>query len=173
MIVYLQMISEPAEKGKFESLYMKYRGMMYHVAFQILHNQADAEDAVHQAFLSILKNMGKIRQVDSPDTRAYVTIITERKAIDTIRDRKRVSLVEYEETMYGIAFEPPGDHGIGDAIAHLPAQYREVLLLRHAQGYSTREVAEILELNYDAARKLLYRAKLALKDQLEKEGMSV
>ena len=59
------------------------------------------------------------------------------------------------------------------AIAHLPAQYREVLLLRHAQGYSTREVAEILELNYDAARKLLYRAKIALKDQLEKEGMSV
>ena len=37
----------------------------------------------------------------------------------------------------------------------------------------TREVAEILELNYDAARKLLYRAKIALKDQLEKEGMSV
>ena len=115
MIVYLQMISEPADKSKFESLYMKYRGMMYHVAYQILRNEADAEDAVHQAFLSILKNMDKIRQVDSPDTRAYVTIITERKAIDTIRDRKRVSLVEYEETMYGIAFEPPGDHGIGDA----------------------------------------------------------
>ena len=79
MIVYLQMISEPADKSKFESLYMKYRGMMYHVAHQILRNEADAEDAVHQAFLSILKNMDKIRQVDSPDTRAYVTIITERK----------------------------------------------------------------------------------------------
>ena len=34
-------------------------------------------------------------------------------------------------------------------------------------------MASFLELNYDAARKLLYRAKLALKDQLEKEGMSV
>ncbi len=173
MIVYTQMIEDPDSRTKFEKIYMQYRGVMYHVAYQVLRNEQDAEDAVQQAFLSILKNLDKVRRVDGPETRAYVTIIAEHKAVDMIRQRGRLTTMEFEEGVYGIAFQPPGDHGIGDAMAGLPAQYREALLLRHAQGYTTQEVAEILELSYEAARKLLYRAKEALKKQLGKEGISI
>lgn len=169
----MQMIDDPVGKTKFEALYIKYRGLMYHVAYQLLRNEPDAEDAVQQSFLSLLRNLDKVQQVDSSETRAYVTIIAEHKAIDIIREKQRLTTVELEDNVYGIAFQPPGDHGYGDAIAALPAQYREVLLLRHAQGYSTREVAEILEISYEAARKLLYRAKEALRNQLGKEDATV
>lgn len=51
MLLYLQMLETPEEKSLFEQIYLEYRGLMYHVAYEILHNDQDAEDAVHQAFV--------------------------------------------------------------------------------------------------------------------------
>lgn len=59
MIVYLAMIETPEEKTKFERLYLHYRALMYHVAYQILHNESDAEDVVHSAFVKIAEHMKK------------------------------------------------------------------------------------------------------------------
>lgn len=47
------------------------------------------------------------------------------------------------------------------------------LLLRYGCGYSTRETASLLELSFAAAQKLLQRAKAALRQELEKEGLTV
>ena len=87
MIIYLQMIESDEDKSKFEQLYIMYKGLMFHVAMKILKNEFDAEDAVHQAFLSLIENLKKISDVKCPKTRAYTVIITERKAIDIIRSR--------------------------------------------------------------------------------------
>jgi RNA polymerase sigma-70 factor (ECF subfamily) len=46
MLLYLQMLETPEEKSLFEQIYLEYRGLMYHVAYEILHNDQDAEDAV-------------------------------------------------------------------------------------------------------------------------------
>ena len=54
MIIYLQMIESDEDKSKFEQLYIMYKGLMFHVAMKILKNEFDAEDAVHQAFLSLI-----------------------------------------------------------------------------------------------------------------------
>lgn len=63
MIVYLQMIDTPEEKSKFEKLYYAYRGLMFHVARQVLNNDQDAEDAVSSAFIKIAENIEKILPV--------------------------------------------------------------------------------------------------------------
>ena len=60
MLLYLQMLETPEEKSLFEQIYLEYRGLMYHVAYEILHNDQDAEDAVHQAFVKIVENIKKI-----------------------------------------------------------------------------------------------------------------
>lgn len=80
MIIYLQMIESDEDKSKFEQLYIMYKGLMFHVAMKILKNEFDAEDAVHQAFLSLIENLKKISDVKCPKTRAYIVIITERKS---------------------------------------------------------------------------------------------
>lgn len=77
MIIYLQMIESDEDKSKFEQLYIMYKGLMFHVAMKILKNEFDAEDAVHQAFLSLIENLKKISDVKCPKTRAYIVIITE------------------------------------------------------------------------------------------------
>ena len=53
MLIYLQMLETPEEKSLFEQIYLEYCGLMFHVAYEILHNEQDAEDAVHQAFVKI------------------------------------------------------------------------------------------------------------------------
>ena len=95
MIIYLQMIESDEDKSKFEQLYIMYKGLMFHVAMKILKNEFDAEDAVHQAFLSLIENLKKISDVKCPKTRAYIVIITERKAIDIIRSRSKLVDVIY------------------------------------------------------------------------------
>ena len=55
-----------------------------------------------------------------------------------------------------------GDGGLADAMAKLPARYRQVLLLRFAYGYTTRELAKEFGMTQSAVQKLIWRAKEAL-----------
>lgn len=106
-MLYLQMLPSPSEKDKFEQIYTLYRGLMFYIARRILPGEADAEDAVHQAFVSIIENLKKISEVRCPKTRSYVVIITERKAIDILRSRSRLSPEEFEESTRGVELPPP------------------------------------------------------------------
>ena len=167
MLLYLQTLESPEEKAKFEALYRTYCGLMVAVAMKITGNRPDAEDAVHQAFFSILKNLDKVSEVDCLKTRSYVVIITENKAIDLLRARKKTLPRDFEEEPVGITIPPPDEDDLAAALARLPARYREILLLHYHHGYSRKELAQMLELSYAAVQQLLWRAKNALRKQLE------
>lgn len=169
LLVYLQMIGSEEDKSKFEQLYLHYRIMMMRVAMGILHNDQDAEDAVHESFLDILNNLDKISRVDCPETKSYVAIIVEHKSIDLIRSRKKVVELN-SETEAGIEIPLPGDSPLSDALAKLPPRYREVLLLRFDNGYSTREIAESLNMEHGTVQKLIWRAKDALEKKLKEDA---
>lgn len=169
ILIYLEMIESEQDRSKFERLHEKYKRLMFHVANQVLRNEQDAEDAVHEAFVSVIKNLEKISDVECPQTRSYVVIITERKAIDILRARSKVVHMDGEEALGGIEIPPPGDGGLADAMAKLPARYREALLLRYDNGYSTKEMAQILDMKRDSVQKLIWRAKETLQKLLEQE----
>ena len=170
MIIYLQMIDTPEDRSKFEQIYLEYRGLMFHVANEILHNEQDAEDAVHQAFLNVAENMKKIGEPKCPKTKGYVVTIVENKAIDLYRRHKRHQMLELNDTVQGIQVIYEGENTLTACILKLPARYREVILLRYVPGYSVKEMASILGLSFAAASKLDQRTKARLKDLYEKEG---
>ena len=170
MFVYLAMIDSPDDQAKFEKIYHKYRYLMLHVAKQILQNHHDAEDAVHQAFISIIENIDKISEIDSPKTRSFIVIISKRKAIDLLRQNTRRQTLELDEDIAGIEMPFDLDNPIAAAIAKLPAQYRDVLLLRFDNGFTTKEIASMLNVSDSGVRKLIARAKRSLQEMLEKEG---
>lgn len=177
MLVYLQMIDSPEMRSGFEQLYDRYCGLMYHVAYKILLNKADAEDAVHQAFLSIARNAPKIFSkkfdVKCPKTRSLVVIIVERASIDILRARSRRPEAALDEEAVGWEVPLPGDGPLADAMARLPARYREVLLLRFDCGYTAKEIARLFDMQPDTVQKLIWRAKEALRKLLKEEGISV
>lgn len=173
MLIYLQMIETDADKSKFEQVYLKYRSIMFYVANQILHNDQDAEDAVHQAFLSIAENISKISEAVCPKTQSYVVIIAENKAIDLYRKNTRRKTVAYTEEIPDLMVESNESGDLADAILRLPPRYREVLLLRYDNGYTNEETAKLLGLSLAAERKLDQRAKSRLRELLKEEGEPV
>jgi len=156
-MAFMQLIKCKEDKVKFEEIYFRYQKLMYFVAYKIVGNEADAEDAVQQAFVSIIENLDKIGIIDSPQTKSYVAIIAEHKAIDIVRTKKR--FVELNEDIIGFEIELPEDCGLADAMAKLPGRYRKVLLLRYSNGYDTQEIAQILGMKRGSVQKLIWRAK--------------
>lgn len=170
MLVYLQMLDTQEEKSRFQLLYERYNRLMFYVARRILHSPQDVEDAVHQAYIAILENFHKLAQIESPQTKAFVAIVTERKALDMLRERARIVDMDFEDAAVGLPVPAPEENGLAEAIAALPARYREALMLRYYMGYSTQEVAQILGMRPDSAKRLLSRAKKALEERLDERN---
>ena len=170
-MIYLQMIESEDDKVKFEEIYLKYKSLMFYAANKILHNEQDAEDAVHMAFIKIAENIKKIDTIDCPKTRSYIVTIVEHKAIDIYRKKSRHKESEYLEVLNGLEVTYDGDNLLTKSILNLPARYREVILLRYYHGYSVREIAALFDISLVAASKLDQRSKKKLKELCEKEGI--
>ena len=171
MLIYLQMIPDDAGKKTFQQVYKQYRGLMYHVAYQMLNNTQDAEDAVHEAFAAIAKQIEKISQPVCTKTRSYVVIIVESKAIDMLRRRSRPT-AELDENMQGVEMALEEGTALSAAMARLPGRYRELLLLKYAYGYTNQECADLFETSYENIHRLDQRAKAKLRQFLEEEGIT-
>lgn len=171
MLVYLSIIDDPQDHFKFEKIYVLYRDYMLSIANAVLHNEHDAENAVHNAFLSVAKNLSKITDIDSPRTRGFLAVITERKAINLYNERKKHTGDELYEDTITVSPDPLGEHDMKWAIVKLPPRYREIILLKYFQGFTTKECAELLDITPAAASKLDQRAKQRFMEICREEGI--
>ena len=94
LMLYLQMLDTPEEKVRFEEIYLKYREKMFHVADSILHNDQDAEDAVHNAFLRIIKKFSRFQNIPAKDLAPQVIVIARNEAISLQRKKKDAAPLE-------------------------------------------------------------------------------
>lgn len=178
VLVYLSMIESPEDRNKFEIVYEQYKNLMYYVAYRILREERDAEDAVHNAFGRIAEHIEKISEPVCPKTRAFVVLIVERTAINEYNRQRRRRGLPLEEEALGAAgaWAPEGPEegdAVARAIAALPARDRELILLKHWQGFSDREIARLLGMKPGAVSRALQRAKEKLRERLREEGIEV
>ena len=171
MFIYLMMIDSPEDQSKFEKIYLIYKGLMYYIAYKILNNEHDAEDAVHSAFIKIAENIGKIDDLACPKTKNYITTIVENKAIDFYRANQRRNSDLYLDEISGIEVEETRVHGLAACMAKLPPRYRQVILLKYYHGFSCKEIAKQLKLTETNVIKLDQRAKNKLFQICKKEGV--
>ena len=167
MLIFLQSMENEAEKSRFEQLYLRYRGLMYHIAYGILQNSSDAEDAVQQAFLAIAGHLHKIGEIDTPKTKAFAAIIVERKAIDLLRSRQAEPIDLSETGQQGIPIEVTEEYGLDEAIGKLPPKQRAYILLRFYYGYTTKEIADMMHTTQYAVQRQIWKAKQNLKKEME------
>ncbi len=171
--IYLAMLDGDDEKSKFESFYLTYRKLMFHVANGILNDESLAEDAVHQAFLKILENFDKVGEISCHKTRSYVVIIVRNATINLYNQRKRRTTIPLEDVEYCITTEPISvaedlDH-LARAVLKLPVIYKDVLTLKYVQEFSNEEIAKMLDISEATVRKRLERAKRRLEEILGRE----
>ena len=79
---YLSLLDTPEEKSKFEQLYLLYRQDMFKLAYGILDNKYDTEDAVHEAFMRVMKKLTKISGINCPQTHAYLLIYSKECCVE-------------------------------------------------------------------------------------------
>ncbi len=170
LILYMQMLDTPEEKVRFEQIYQQYRGLMYHVANNILHDSQDAEDAVHNAFLRIIKHFSKLQRASAQDLAPQLVVITKNEAISVLRKRKDVVPLEdqdgFAETSEGIA----SYHALVESFACLPRTYRAVMEMKLLSGYSDGEIAAKLGLSKTAVSTRISRGRQLLRNIVEQEG---
>ena len=126
---------------------------------------ATAEDLTQETFLAAVSELRKGRKVETPV--AWVFGIARHVLVHHYRRRERVEspLPELEDARG--ADEDAGE-GVAQeravaALASLPASQRAAIVLRHLEGYSVPEVAEILGKSVEAAESLLSRGRAAFR----------
>ena len=85
---YMTYIEDDQDKDKFVMIYKTYTDTMVKIADNILQNHAQAEDAVHEAFLYILKILKRIEDPLSPQTKVLVEKCVIHKSMEMCRSRR-------------------------------------------------------------------------------------
>lgn len=170
LILYLQMLDTPEEKIRFEQVYLKYRSLMYHVANRILHNRQDAEDAVHNAFLRIIKHFSKFQNTPVKELAPQIVVIARNEAISLLRKKRDVPLPENWEAFSETTEDVSNYHALLDTFASLPETYRAAIEMKLLLGYSDGEIAAKLGLTKTAVSVRISRGRQLLRDIVEREG---
>jgi len=179
LYIYLAMLESPEDQDKMTELYVAYRDYLINVAQSILHNETDAEDAVHHAFLRVARNFTKIGEVSSHQTRNYLVIIVRGFALNLLRKRSKVIEVPFEFlegadnplAVDDLSLEEIEYEAIVQAVEELPVMYRDVFYLRYFEDRSVKEVAKHLNISESAVKKRFERARLMLQKVLSLEGI--
>lgn len=180
LLYCLSTISDDAEKSKFERLYYAYRHTMLYVANNVLRDQSLAEDAVQEAFLRIIGQLDKINEADCHKTKGFLVIIVKNISINMYNKRKKQGEVFLFDDMQvttpyatSLAEDEDGVRRIAAMIQTLPEIYAHILSLRYLYDLGDKDCAQLLKLSPATVRKRLERGRKLLKEQLEKEGVSL
>lgn len=168
--VYLTILNTDEDKIKFEEMYIKYKQRLFKLSFCILHNKEDAEDAVHQSFLTIANNFEKIKTMSCHEMESYIVIIIRNNSINTYnKNIERCTELDEEQLPIDIDFfEDINYENLVRTISGLSQIYKDVLLLHYVNDFSVKEISKMLDISIDNVRKRLERAKRLLKSELEK-----
>ncbi|MBJ68753.1 MAG: RNA polymerase subunit sigma-24 [Acidimicrobiaceae bacterium] len=176
-----------ADQSEFESMAMPFMDQLYSHALRLTKNSSDAEDLVQETYLKGYRAFSTFEE--GTNLRAWLFRILTNSFINNYRKKQRgfeeEDLDDFED-MYlhrrlgstqtpslgmsaeDMLFERLTEEEIKDAVEDLPTQYREVVLLADVQGFSYKEIADILDIPDGTVMSRLHRGRAKLqKDLLE------
>ena len=167
-----------AEDAAVAALVDQYAGALYRVAFSVLRNAADAEDAVQEAFLRVLRHRNSLDEIR--DQRVWLIRIVWNIVLDRKRRAKtRPETDDVDELARVLPSAGLSAEQLAAAAQHhahvlacvdqLPAKERQVLLLSAFQELSSVEIASILGITESSVRSRLFRARNLMAGLLDHE----
>jgi RNA polymerase sigma factor (sigma-70 family) len=153
------------DESAFAVLYERHRASVLAICMGVLGSRFDAEDALQETFASLAIALGR----EPPrDMRAWLTRVSRNAAIDVARRRKRVDAAGDEVpdavAPAGAASVAGELHSVLEGIRELPESQRTALLMRELAGHSYREIASLLDIEEQAVRGLIARARIGLRE---------
>lgn len=160
--------------ASFEALMLPHLDAAQNLAKWLLRNNQDAEDVVQEAYLRALKSFhgfhgsnGRAWLLTIVRNTSY-TLLKKNRAVDlttTFDEEKHVS--DYESVSPAALLERTEDaESVRRAMDQLPVEFREILVLRHLEGLSYKEIADIAQIPPGTVMSRLARARAKLKECL-------
>ncbi len=157
----------PAQRA----LYDKYKKAMYTLAYRISGDFETANDVLQDAFIKVFKNLGSFRGESTLG--AWIKTIVVRTAYSYLRKENK-----YSVSVESIPADSQVDWGnhldaeyLEQAILSLPEGYRTVFVLIEVEGYTHREVAQLLGISEGTSKSQLFYSKKRLRELLKDEAM--
>ena len=158
-----------AKQGDMEALhflYVQYADDVYGYVNSIVRDHHEAEDITQNVFAKLMSAIRKYEQREVPFA-AWILRVSRNAALDHLRSRRQVPVEEVRKTDEGhsqTGFER--SQSLKQALEVLPAEQREVLVLRHIAGMSPGEIAGVLGKTEGSIHGLHHRGRGALQTAL-------
>ncbi len=150
-----------------KELVEKYSSLIFRISYCILCNPYDAEDAVQETFLRYITKAPEFN--DEEHRKAWLIKVSANISKNMLMFRLRRDTVNIDDVEnIGIA---QNDYETFELIMSLPAKYKIVMTLYYVEGYKSKEIAEIIDINEDTVRKRLQKGRELLKKEFEKEQL--
>src|ERR671934_589757 len=159
----------PRSDRTFERLYKRHVGDVYRYALAVMRNPADAEDVTQTTFPTPSPSYAE-RGTRPEKPQNWLIAIAHNVCRQRFRQSaRRPSEVAFEDDIADsiVEDETPSGEDIRRALSHLAFNQRAALVMRELEGRSYAEIAEILDLSTSAVETLIFRARRALREQLE------
>ena len=152
------------EMGAFEQVYTAHGARLKSIAWQILGNRSDAEDAVQETVLKFYRSIEGFHGQSSIGT--WLCRILINASYDTARKRKREAESGAQEPVAASKNPLPMKMALEDALRRIHPRHRMVFLLFEVEGFRHAEIATILEVPEGTSKAWLFEAKKELKRML-------
>ncbi|HVV70355.1 MAG TPA: sigma-70 family RNA polymerase sigma factor [Verrucomicrobiae bacterium] len=168
-------MSDDQHQEQFERLVMPHLDAAYNLARWLAGSDHDAEDIAQEACLRAFRFAGECR---ASDGRAWLLAIVRNTAYSWLKKNRSRPLVSLEDDELGeiednssrvTVFHSADKEVLRTAIEALPAEFREVLVLRELEGLSYKEIAEVAGVPLGTVMSRLARARRQLQDALQAE----
>lgn len=161
------------KSSAYEYLYKKYYRILYGIALRYSRTTFEAEDILQESFIKIFKNIQSFNMQGSFE--GWIKRIVQNTAINHYRANIKFSLNsditdgEYElnDGSFDSLFEAIETKEIIKLLNKMPEGYRLIINLYCIDGYSHKEIAEILNINIGTSKSQLFKAKDYLKKTIE------
>lgn len=168
LALLLASLDSETEQVKFTRIYQMHHKTMEAKAFSILKNQQDAEDAMQNAFLQVIRHFEKAGTIADSELIFWLISIVKNEALLILRKRTRV--VPPEDWSF-FTSDVTDYYSLLDLISRLPDTCRAALEMKLICGYTNKEIASYLQISETAVSTRITRAKTFLKKLLESEGI--
>jgi len=164
------------DRRAFDVLYRRYLDRVYSYAFYQLGDHHDAEDATERTFLAALAAIDRFRDEGST-FRAWLFRIAHNAIANSHRARRRRRTEPITDAHQhpapgadpaALVARADQQREIRSALARIPAERRQAVLLRFVDGLAAREIGAVLDRSEGAARVLLHRALRDLAAELDR-----
>ncbi len=168
-MIYFMLLETEEDRKKFREIYERNYLKMYHVARSMGQNQTDAENAVHDSFLSLAENFTKYSHLLCSEMAGLCVSIVKNKVLDSIRRANRYSEAQLEDIiLYDETPEHDAPHMaelqeraafVHKAMGEISEILRETLTLKYYYQLSNKEIAGIQGVSVKTVEMRLFRGK--------------